>query len=136
MSLASTIPYALVVDDDAIILTDAAQILEEAGFCALTACDAEEAMGLLARYEDAISVLFTDVEMPGVMDGFGLARETAKRWPSTGILVASGRAALNDGDLPDGATFIRKPFDAQVVRDRLHEILPDGRKPEPLKRPT
>ena len=70
----------------------------------------------------------------GGADGFGLARAVAERWPDIGILVASGRARAEEGDMPDGAVFVAKPFSADVIYDRIHVLLPDGKKPEPLKR--
>ena len=126
-------PFGLVVDDDAVILTDACQILEDAGFRVLTAMDADEAVPLLERHGEDITVLFTDVEMPGKLNGFGLARLCAERWPETAVLVASGRAIPCDDDLPPKAVFVRKPFSAEVVHARLQALLPDGQKPEPLK---
>ena len=134
MPLPSTVPYALVVDDDAIILMDAASILEEAGFRTLTAMNARDALASLETHADSVTVLFTDVEMPGDMDGFGLARETSKRWPDVVILVASGNRQPVAKDMPEGSTFLGKPFSAELVRARLQEMLPDGVKPEPLRR--
>lgn len=133
MSDISTVPYALVVDDDALILTDVCQILEDAGFRVLSALSGDEALPLLERHGDSICVLFTDVEMPGALNGFGLARHCAERLPEVVVMVASGRVAPVDGDLPGSATFIRKPFSAEVVHARLLELLPDGKQPAPLK---
>lgn len=133
MATTSTIPYALVVDDDAVILTDACQILEDAGFRTLCAYNADEALGMISSHGDAVTLLFTDVEMPGSMNGFELARRVAETWREIAILVASGRVQPSDGDLPEKATFVAKPFSSDIVRARLHKVLPDGRKPEPLK---
>ena len=127
-------PYALVVDDDHSILMHALDILEEAGFRTLMALNAEEAIRALEQHADEITLLFTDVEMPGAMNGFELARTVAARWPGIGVLVASGNSQPKDGDLPDGAIFVGKPFSAEVVHGRLHELLPDGKKPEMLRR--
>ena len=126
-------PSAVVVDDDAIILTDAANILKDAGFRVFTAMHAEEALELLAENEDGITLLFTDVDMPGRIDGFELAQETARRWPDIAIVVASGRRKPGPHDLPDGSTFVGKPFSAEVVHHHLHKVLPEERKPEPLR---
>lgn len=103
-------PFALVVDDDVLILMDASEILADAGFRPLEAGDADDAEALLIEYADEIVLLFTDVQMPGKRDGFALARMTAERWPSIGILVASGLADPDPGLMPDGAVFLRKPF--------------------------
>jgi len=126
-------PYALVADDDLLIRMDAETILEDAGFRALSAENGVEAIRLLDQYAGAIVLLFTDVEMPGGPDGFELARTTAERWPDISIVVASGGKKPGPGDLPAGAVFLHKPFSAQVVHEHLDWILPDGRKPEPLK---
>lgn len=128
-------PYALIADDDAIIRMDAADILEDAGFRVYEAAGYDEAMEILKALADSIQLLFTDVQMPpGEMNGFHLARDCAATWPHINILVASGMIEPKEGELPSGAVFVRKPFSADVVYDRLQEVLPDGAKPEPLRR--
>jgi CheY-like chemotaxis protein len=127
-------PFALAVDDDPQILMDVCDILSDAGFRCLEAGTVMEAIAALEAQADEITLLFTDVQMPGARDGFDLARETARRWPEVKILVASGNLGPKEGDLPDRAVFIGKPFSAEVVHTRLQELLPDGEKPEPLKR--
>lgn len=126
-------PYAFVVDDDALILMHAMDILEDAGFRTLSAQNGDRALEQLEVHGEDVALLFTDVEMPGSMNGFELAREVTKRWPDIGVLVASGQVTPKDDDLPNGAVFVRKPFSADVIYDRLHELLPDGKKPAPLK---
>ena len=127
-------PFALVVDDDAMILLNACDILEAAGFQCLEAYNFVEAIDRLERHEGRITLLFSDVELGAGEDGFELSRETAKRWPDINILIASGRITPGPGEMPEGAIFISKPFSAHVVHARLHELLPEGQKPEPLKR--
>ena len=129
----STDPYALVVDDDARVRIDAAQILEEAGVRCLDVETGDEARALLECSGEQIVLLFTDVQMPGALDGFGLARWAAESWPEIEIVVASGGVTPSPGDMPERATFISKPFDANTVHDHLVKALPDGKKPEPLK---
>lgn len=131
---ADSAPNALVVDDDAFIRMDALDILVDAGFSPLEACDADSALKILEEYGDRIQLLFTDVQMPGSRDGFALARECAARWPHISILVASGQAQPGPDDLPETAVFIGKPFSAEIVQERLKETLPDEKQPEPLKR--
>jgi len=126
-------PFALVVDDDPFIRMDAAEMLADAGFRPLEAGNVDEAEAALVKHAGDIVLLFTDVDMPGDRDGFDLANLTAERWPDIGILVASGHGNPS-GRLPESAIFLRKPFSAEVVYDRLQQLLPDGRKPEPLKR--
>lgn len=128
-------PFALVVDDDALIRMDATDILEKARFRVLEAANPEEALSLLEQRGDSIQLLFTDVQMPSSkLDGFYLARQCAASWPDVGIIVASGMLEPQADDLPPNAVFVRKPFSADVVYDHLQRLLPDGKKPEPLKR--
>ncbi|WP_306752129.1 response regulator [Paracoccus actinidiae] len=127
-------PYALVADDDALIRMDACEILKEAGFRCYEAATAEQAVELLGKFGQNVQLLFTDVSMPpGKMTGFDLARRCARDWLEISILVASGGTLPRPGDMPDGALFIRKPFTAEVVREHLLKILPEGRRPEPLE---
>lgn len=129
----STVPYALAVDDEVIIRMDACGILEDAGFRCLDAGSGDEALEILEAKSERIVVVFTDVEMPGDTNGFRLARIVAERWPHIEIVVSSGRLKPEDGDLPPKAAFISKPFSAEVVHEELRRLLPDGKKPEPLK---
>ena len=129
----STVPYALAVDDEPIIRVDATQILEEAGFRCLDAGSGDDAIAILTEKWEQVVVLFTDVEMPGEVDGFALARYVADHWPHIEIVVSSGRIKPKEGDLPAKAAFVTKPFSAGIVHSELRRLLPDGKKPEPLK---
>ena len=129
----TTVPYALAVDDDAIIRIDASQILEESGFRCLQADSGDTALVLLEEHFVSVVLLFTDVEMPGMIDGFALARHVAEHWPHIAIVVSSGNVKPRDGDMPAKAAFISKPFSTGVVHSELRRLLPDGKKPEPLK---
>ena len=130
----SDAPSALVVDDDVFIRMDAMQILEQAGFRVLDAEHGDAAFDLLKTQHTEIVLLFTDVQMPGQLDGFALARKVAACWPHISIVVASGHVSPAPGSMPNKARFIAKPFSAKLVHAHLQEILPDGIKPEPLKR--
>lgn len=129
-------PVALVVDDNPIIFMDACQILEDAGFRCHEAGTGDEAIQVIEKAADGVTLLFTDVEMPGGTNGFQLAFIVAERWPGIEIVVASGRIRPGAGDMPEKATSIGKPFSAQFVHDHLREKLPDRKKPEPLKTPA
>lgn len=126
-------PVALVVDDDALICMDACSILEDAGFEVLDAPDVERALSLLREHHPRLTLLFTDVHMPGAHDGFHLAREVARCWSHISIVVASGQAVPAPGDMPTGARFIGKPFSSALVHDTLRQTVPEHRQPKPLR---
>lgn len=115
---------------------DACQILEDAGFRCHEAGTGDEAIQVIENAAGGVTLLFTDVEMPGGINGFQLASIVAERWPGIEIVVASGRIRPGPGDMPETATFIGKPFSAQLVHDHLLEKLPGRKKPEPLKTPA
>lgn len=129
-------PCALVVDDDFMIRMDAMEILEEAGFRVLDAEHGDAAYELLKTRHPEVVLLFTDVQMPGELDGFALARTVSVSWPHISIIVASGDARPEAGSLPVRAHFLAKPFSAAIVRTHLKEILPNGLKPAALRHPS
>lgn len=121
------------VDDDFLIRDGAMDILRDAGVRVLEAEHGDAAYALLQERHRDVALLFTDVQMPGTLDGFALARAVAGSWPHISIVVASGRARPEPGAMPEKARFIAKPFSAELVHGHLQEILPDGQKPAPLK---
>lgn len=127
-------PHALVVDDDALILMDATGILEDAGFTVLEAVNVAQAMRVLEDHGAKVDVLFTDVQMPGEANGFDLARHAAGRWPHIAIVVASGQVRPGPDDLPEGATFIAKPFSPSLVHHHVSKTLPPERHPAQLRK--
>ena len=132
MSL-STVPYALVVDDDPLIMMDTTSILEDAGFRFHEAMTGDEAKLILQHHGESIILLFSDVDMPGDTNGFALARHTAEHWPAIEIVIASGHVMPQAGEMPEKATFISKPFNKHMVHEHLRKMLPDNKLPEPLK---
>jgi CheY-like chemotaxis protein len=96
----------LVVEDELLIRAVAVDALEEAGFVTLEAGDADEAIRLLETYPD-IRLVFTDIHMPGSMDGAKLADAVRKRWPPVRVIVTSARPKPA---LIDVAVFLPKPY--------------------------
>jgi CheY-like chemotaxis protein len=84
-------------------------MVEEAGFEAIEASDADEAIRILESRND-IRAVFTDVNMPGSMDGLRLARVVRNRWPPVALIVASGHSNVLESDLPTGGRFLSKPY--------------------------
>lgn len=112
------IPIALVVDDDPLILMDTADMIADEGYAVVEANTADQAYDFLDRHP-TLQLLFTDVQMPGELDGFDLARVVAERWPHICVVIASGEADPRPGEIPDNATFISKPFTAELVHQLL-----------------
>ena len=92
--------------------------MEEAGFEVIEAANADEAIAILESRRD-IRVVFTDIHMPGSMDGLRLAHAVRDRWPPIEIIVTSGRERVGACDLPAGGRFFAKPYDPGVIRDTL-----------------
>ena len=127
-------PLAVVADDNAVIRMNAADILEDAGYTPIEAHHGDHALSMLQQHHPNVQVLFTDVQMPGGQrDGFALAREVSVCWPHIAIVVASGEMHPEPGDLPEGATFISKPFSAELVREHLQKVVAEDVQPLPLQ---
>ncbi len=117
--MTSPIPReVLVVEDEPLVRMVAADALADCGIMAWEAGDASEALSLLAEHP-AIGLVFTDINMPGDMDGLALAREVHLRRPDVGLIVTSGAMNVLDEKLPDSGTFLPKPYPA----DRLARIV-------------
>ena len=113
---------AIVADDDPLVLPVITTVLSDAGFEVLSAIDSDIAVQLLERCEE-VDLLFTDVVMPGRVDGLGLARIADTRWPSIAIVVSSGRFVPKPHSLPTGAVFLPKPFYADHILWFAHRAL-------------
>jgi CheY-like chemotaxis protein len=111
----------LVVEDDALLRMHAAEVIGEAGFEVLEADGADEAIRLLESRTD-IRIIFTDIDMPGSMNGLKLAHAVANRWPPIRIVATSGHFHVRDGDLPTGGRFIAKPYRATQIISALCEL--------------
>lgn len=104
----------LVVEDETLLRLNAVDMLEEAGYTVLEAANADEAIIILETRSD-VTVVFTDVNMPGSMDGLKLVQAIRRRWPPVLLIVTSGKHALRDGDLPHGGRFVPKPYSNEQV---------------------
>ncbi len=114
-------PIVLVVEDEPLLRMMAIDLVENAGFEAVEAADADEAVAILETRTD-IRIVFTDIDMPGSMDGMKLAAAVRDRWPPIDIIVVSGHVLLSEGDLPDRSVFFSKPYDWQKVTATLHRM--------------
>lgn len=112
----------LVVEDEALIRMGIVDELEAAGFDVFEAANAAEAINQLAA-NTSISVMFTDVDMPGDVDGLKLALVVRDRWPPIKIIVTSGHRKVNVDDLPNEARFMAKPYNPDYVVLAIREML-------------
>ena len=116
-------PLVLVVDDEFLVRTTVVDQLEDAGFPVLEAANADAALNLLAAHADEVQVVFTDLNMPGSMDGLALVEEVHQRWPHILLLLASGKEDLNDSDVPDDGRFLSKPFLQAGVVHTINDMI-------------
>ena len=114
-------PVVLIVEDDLLLRLDAAQIIEDAEFEVIGASNADEAIAILEARPD-VSVLFTDIQMPGSMDGLKLAAAVKGRWPPIKILATSGLVNVRQDDLPEGGRFLPKPYDSIQLTETLRKL--------------
>ncbi len=120
----------LVVEDHHFILSNAVEALFEAGFEALAARNADEAIRILETHMN-VHVVFTDVEMGGSMDGLKLAHYIRNRWPPVQLIVTSGKMALDEKRLPAGARFFPKPYHDASIIEAIKGMFPVGVVPQP-----
>jgi DNA-binding NtrC family response regulator len=112
----------LVVEDESLIRTSAVDMVEQAGFEAIAASNADEAIRILESRND-IRAVFTDVQMPGSIDGLKLAQVVKNRWPPVALIVTSGRMTVPESELPNGGRFLGKPYRPSELETMLREVL-------------
>jgi CheY-like chemotaxis protein len=111
----------LVVEDEFLVRTNAAEMIADAGFDVVEAGNADEAIAILeARPE--IHVVFTDIQMAGSMDGLKLAHFVRGRWPPIKIIATSGQHVFKEGDLPKGGIFLPKPYSFDSISAILRQL--------------
>ena len=112
----------LVVEDEYFLRLNAVLMIEDAGFDVLEAANADQAIEILEARPD-IHVIFTDIQIPGSMDGLKLAHAVRGRWPPIKIITTSGRINLRADDLPEGGRFLPKPYGPEEIVGSLHELV-------------
>jgi two-component sensor histidine kinase/CheY-like chemotaxis protein len=118
-------PNVLVVEDEMLLRMRAVDIVEDAGFMAVEANNADEALSILESRSD-ISLLFSDIQMPGTMDGLKLAHAVHDRWPSIKIILVSGQVTLSDTERPADSRFFGKPLEVKQMIAELQEMVGAG----------
>jgi two-component system, response regulator PdtaR len=115
-------PVVLIVEDSPMIRMGAVDLVLSAGYEAIEASDADEAIRILESRDD-IDLVFTDVQMPGTMDGIKLSHHIKDRWPPVKLIVASGASILEESSLPMGSRFFSKPYDDLKITEAMARLL-------------
>jgi two-component sensor histidine kinase/CheY-like chemotaxis protein len=121
-----TMSKVLIVEDEMMLRLRAVDLVEEAGFSPVQAVDADEAIAILESRSD-ISLLFTDIQMPGSMDGLKLAHAVHDRWPAIKIILVSGQARPTDAERPAESRFFRKPVDLLKLVPAMQAMVADSK---------
>jgi CheY-like chemotaxis protein len=114
-------PVVLIVEDDFLLRMNAAEMIGDAGFNVVEAGNADEAIAILEARPD-IRVVFTDIQMPGSMDGLKLAQFVRGRWPPIKIVATSGFVNVANDALPVGSRFLPKPYRPEQIVAALREL--------------
>jgi two-component sensor histidine kinase/CheY-like chemotaxis protein len=124
-SQSAALRAVLVVEDEMMLRMRAVDIVEDAGFTPIEAVNADDALAILESRSD-IELLFTDIQMPGSMDGLKLAYAVHKRWPLIKIILVSGQLKLTDDDKPADSRFFGKPLDVKQMIAELQDMIGNG----------
>ena len=114
-------PVVLIVEDEPLLRMLAVEVVEEAGFIAIEARDADEAVVLLESRTDTTQHFY--INMPGSMDGLKLAHAVRDRSPPIKILVVFGKQQLQSSDLPSNSCFLGKPYQAAALVEELRSLV-------------
>lgn len=112
----------VVVEDDVLVRMDIVEWLEDDAFYVLEASNADEAIVILSEHPE-VCLMFTDIDMPGSMDGLKLAAAVRDRWPPVKIIVTSGHRAMSDDTLPVVGRFFNKPYDPSKIIQTIREMI-------------
>ncbi|THD70173.1 MAG: response regulator [Bradyrhizobium sp.] len=115
----------LVVEDEMMLRMRAVDMVEDAGFTPVEAVNADDALAILESRTD-IELLFTDIQMPGSMDGLKLAYAVHQRWPRIKIILVSGQLKLTDHDKPADSRFFGKPLDVKQMIAEMQDMIGNG----------
>jgi CheY-like chemotaxis protein len=118
-------PVVLIVEDEFLLRMHAVDMIEAAGFEAVEAANADQAIEILEARSD-ITVIFTDIQMPGSMNGLKLVRAVRGRWPPIKIVATSGHVHVSEADLPAGGRFLAKPYSPVQVTGVPRELTGGG----------
>ena len=112
----------VVVEDDPNIRLIAVSMFEDAGLGVVAFANADDALAYMYENADDVAAMFTDLQMPGLMDGLVLAEVVGRHWPRVTVLLTSGRVRPMTA-LPPNTRFIAKPWMPSAVVDELNDAL-------------
>jgi two-component system, response regulator PdtaR len=115
-------PVILIVEDESLVRMLAVIVAEDNGFDVLSAATADEAIKVLESRSD-VRLVFTDVNLPGSMNGLRLAHAIRGRWPPVELLVTSAVSNITAKDLPERGRFLAKPYDVAALSEAFHQVL-------------
>jgi two-component system, response regulator PdtaR len=115
----------LIVEDEPLILMNAVDIMQDAGFSTYEAASAKDAIAILEQHRD-IRAVFTDIQIVGDPDGLKLAHLVRERWPPVGLLITSGRITPETAELPAGGMFLAKPYAPRELIASLRAVVADS----------
>src|ERR1700712_3071854 len=121
----AALPHLFIVEDEMMLRMRAVDIVEDAGFASIEAVNADDALAILESRSD-IELLFTDIQMPGSMDGLKLAYAVHERWPLIKIILVSGQLKLTDKEKPADSRFFGKPLDVKQMIAEMQEMMGKG----------
>jgi CheY-like chemotaxis protein len=114
-------PQVLVVEDDSLLRMMAVNLVGDERLIVFEADGADNALEQLACHCQ-IGIVFTDIQMPGSMDGLALAHLSKARWPHLQHIIVSGRLVLTADQMPEGARFFAKPYDLALLGETLRAM--------------
>jgi DNA-binding NtrC family response regulator len=119
----------LVVEDESIIRDFVCEILGDEGFSTHALENADDAVRFLDEHADRVSLLLTDILMPGTLNGADLANLSGNKWPQIPILIMSGHETPESSGVQHQVTFIRKPWSFGQLLDGVEKALQSGKAP-------
>ena len=121
METSSHIPVVLIVDDEPVLREVSALALGIAGYSVLEAETADAALDIL-RSGQIVDLVFTDVQMPGQVNGLALGRIVDAKWPRVKLIVTSGSVLVRAADMPEGGRFLPKPYTLASLTELVSEL--------------
>jgi CheY-like chemotaxis protein len=115
----------VVAEDEPLLRMLVVEVMDDRGFIVREAEHAAAALAICKAQADEIDVLFTDVRMPGSMDGVELAHRVRENWPWISVVITSGNISASHKELPEGARFVPKPYDMHHVVELMRELRRD-----------